>query len=238
MKKITIAIDGYSSCGKSTIAKDLAKELSYEYIDTGAMYRALTLYLLDNGILKESGEFVYDPKEFLDEVKIGFEYNSETKVSEVLLNGQNVEGKIRNMRVSKVVSKVSALKEVREKLVKQQMKMGEDKGVVMDGRDIGTVVFPNAELKLFMTADTDVRAQRRYDELRRKGQEISLENVKLNLQQRDHVDTTRQESPLVRAEDAIILDNSELNLQEQLSYVVHLAQSEIFTLNNQDLLQD
>lgn len=236
MKKITIAIDGYSSCGKSTIAKDLAKELSYEYIDTGAMYRALTLYLLNNGILNEAGEFVYDPKEFLDEVKISFENNLETGVSEVLLNGENVEGMIRNMRVSKVVSKVSAIKEVREKLVKQQMEMGEDKGVVMDGRDIGTVVFPNAELKLFMTADTDVRAKRRYDELRRKGQEISLENVKKNLQQRDYIDTTREESPLVRAEDAIILDNSELNLEQQLNYVVHLAQSEIFTLNNEDLI--
>jgi cytidylate kinase len=236
MKKITIAIDGFSSCGKSTIAKDLAKRLGYEYIDTGAMYRALTLYLLDNGILKESGEFVYDAKDFLDEVSLKFETNKENGQSEILLNGKNVEANIRNMRVSKVVSKVSALKEVRDKLVAQQTLLGEDKGVVMDGRDIGTVVFPNAELKLFMTADTDVRSQRRFDELRSKGQEISLEKVKQNLEERDHLDTTREESPLVRAEDAIILDNSELNLEEQLSYAVHLAEAEVFALNNQDLL--
>lgn len=236
MKKITIAIDGFSSCGKSTIAKDLAKRLGYEYIDTGAMYRALTLYLLDNGILKESGEFVYDAKDFLDEVSLKFETNQENGQSEILLNGKNVEANIRNMRVSKVVSKVSALKEVRDKLVAQQTLLGEDKGVVMDGRDIGTVVFPNAELKLFMTADTDVRSQRRFDELRSKGQEISLEKVKQNLEERDHLDTTREESPLVRAEDAIILDNSELNLEEQLSYAVHLAEAEVFALNNQDLL--
>ena len=236
MKKITIAIDGFSSCGKSTIAKDLAKRLGYEYIDTGAMYRALTLYLLDNGILKESGEFVYDAKDFLDEVSLKFETNKENGQSEILLNGKNVEANIRNMRVSKVVSKVSALKEVRDKLVAQQTLLGEDKGVVMDGRDIGTVVFPNAELKLFMTSDTDVRSQRRFDELRSKGQEISLEKVKQNLEERDHLDTTREESPLVRAEDAIILDNSELNLEEQLSYAVHLAEAEVFALNNQDLL--
>ena len=236
MKKITIAIDGFSSCGKSTIAKDLAKRLGYEYIDTGAMYRALTLYLLDNGILKESGEFVYDAKDFLDEVSLKFETNQENGQSEILLNGKNVEANIRNMRVSKVVSKVSALKEVRDKLVAQQTLLGEDKGVVMDGRDIGTVVFPNAELKLFMTADTEVRSQRRFDELRSKGQEISLEKVKQNLEERDHLDTTREESPLVRAEDAIILDNSELNLEEQLSYAVHLADAEVFALNNQDLL--
>ena len=236
MKKITIAIDGFSSCGKSTIAKDLAKRLGYEYIDTGAMYRALTLYLLDNGILKESGEFVYDAKDFLDEVSLKFETNKENGQSEILLNGKNVEANIRNMRVSKVVSKVSALKEVRDKLVAQQTLLGEDKGVVMDGRDIGTVVFPNAELKLFMTADTEVRSQRRFDELRSKGQEISLEKVKQNLEERDHLDTTREESPLVRAEDAIILDNSELNLEEQLSYAVHLAEAEVFALNNQDLL--
>jgi len=236
MKKITIAIDGFSSCGKSTIAKDLAKRLGYEYIDTGAMYRALTLYLLDNGILKESGEFVYDAKDFLDEVSLKFETNQENGQSEILLNGKNVEANIRNMRVSKVVSKVSALKEVRDKLVAQQTLLGEDKGVVMDGRDIGTVVFPNAELKLFMTADTEVRSQRRFDELRSKGQEISLEKVKQNLEERDHLDTTREESPLVRAEDAIILDNSELNLEEQLSYAVHLAEAEVFALNNQDLL--
>jgi cytidylate kinase len=236
MKKITIAIDGFSSCGKSTIARDLAKRLGYEYIDTGAMYRALTLYLLDNGILKETGEFVYDVKDFLGEASLKFEINPENGQSEILLNGKNVEVNIRNMRVSKVVSKVSALKEVRDKLVAQQTLMGEDKGVVMDGRDIGTVVFPNAELKLFMTADTDVRSQRRFDELRGKGQEISLEKVKQNLEERDHLDTTREESPLVRAEDAIILDNSNLDLEEQLSYAVHLAKAEVFALNNQDLL--
>lgn len=236
MKKITIAIDGYSSCGKSTIAKDLAKNLSYEYIDTGAMYRALTLYLLNKGIISESGEFVYDLRDFLNEIEITFEFNPETGMSEVHLNGENVEDQIRNLRISKVVSKVSAIKEVREKLVKKQMKMGEDKGVVMDGRDIGTVVFPNAELKLFMTAQTDVRANRRYQELRSKGQEISLENVKKNLEQRDLLDTTREESPLVRAEDAIIIDNSQLDLNEQLNYVTYLAEAEIFALNNQELL--
>lgn len=236
MKKITIAIDGYSSCGKSTLAKDLARELGYSYIDTGAMYRAVSLYFLDKGIIKENGEFVYQAKDFLDEIHIDFKFDAELNKSLVYLNGENVEDKIRNLRVSNVVSQVSAVKEVRSKLVALQQKMGKDKGVVMDGRDIGIVVFPNAEIKLFMTADTNVRTERRFEELRAKGQETSMEKVRQNLENRDRIDTTREESPLRQAEDAIILDNSDMNIEKQLRYALHISKAEIFKLNNLELL--
>lgn len=238
MKKITIAIDGYSSCGKSTIAKDLAKVLDYIYLDTGAMYRAVTLYLLDNGIIKSNGEKVYEVKEFLNEIDLTFKFNDRLKKGEVCLNGKCVEDEIRTMRVSNCVSMVSAIKEVRVKLVTLQKRIAKDRGVVMDGRDIGTVVCPDAELKVFMTADPKVRAKRRWEELRSKGQEISIEKVEKNLEDRDYMDTHREESPLLRAEDAIIIDNSELDKEKQLHYIHHLAQQKIFELNNPELLEN
>lgn len=208
MKKIIIAIDGYSSCGKSTLAKSLAKELDYIYIDTGAMYRAVTFYALNHEVSPEN------IGKHLSEISISFK-NIDGNIA-TFLNGENVESNIRTLKVSDHVSDYSAIKNVRDKLVEQQQVMGQKKGVVLDGRDIGTVVFPNAELKIFMTADTEVRAQRRYDELTSKGQSVSFEEVKLNLLKRDFIDTTRKESPLVKADDAIVLDNTNLSIDEQL----------------------
>lgn len=223
MARITIAIDGYSSCGKSTIAKALAQKLNYSYIDTGAMYRAVTLYALQNGFVDNKHNVNSEGLiKTLDKIIVDFKFNPHTKSSETFLNDVNVEYEIRSMLVSDNVSKVSSIKEVREKMVALQREMGKNKGVILDGRDIGTNVFPDAELKLFMTADNDVRAQRRLDEYSSKGQYFTLEEVKLNLMKRDYDDTHRKENPLTRAKDAVILDNSDLNKEQQLEFVVKL----------------
>ncbi len=223
MTKITIAIDGYSSCGKSTIAKALAQKLNYSYIDTGAMYRSVTLYCLRNGIMDKKHHLDMDKlmKE-LENIVVDFKFNTHTKTSETYLNGENVEHDIRTMDVSNNVSKVSSIKEVREKMVALQREMGKHKAVVLDGRDIGSNVFPDAELKLFMTADPDVRAQRRMDEYSSHGQYFTKEEIKLNLNKRDYDDTHRKENPLTRAKDAIILDNSDLSKEDQLEFVLKL----------------
>lgn len=215
MKKIIIAIDGYSSCGKSTLAKSLASHLGYTYIDSGAMYRAVTLFLLDHGIkVEEQGRV----QAALQDINIRFAENNHT-----LLNGRDVEKEIRQMAVSNYVSEVAAVPEVRRAMVRQQQQMGEERGIVMDGRDIGTVVFPKAELKIFLTADPEIRARRRYDELAQKGQEATLEAVKANLTHRDHIDSTREDSPLRQAADAVIIDNTLLNREEQLERAIFLA---------------
>jgi len=221
--KITIAIDGFSSCGKSTLAKALAQRLSYKYIDTGAMYRAVTWFALQRQLIDETGKM--DEAGIiaaLPEVEVHFAINEETHHSDVYLNDVNIETHIRSMTVSRLVSKVSGIKAVREKMVALQRQMGKRKGVVLDGRDIGTEVFPKAELKLFMTADNEVRARRRMDEYSSKGQYFSLEEVKQSLKDRDHDDLSRKESPLTKAEDAVILDNSELSREEQLDFVLKL----------------
>ncbi len=227
MKKITIAIDGFSSCGKSTIAKDLAHRLDYIYIDTGAMYRAVTFYLLKNNIITKDGKEVYKMEEFLDEISITFQCDPKTKKCEIFLNGENVEADIRNMLIANNVSFVASSKEVREKLVSIQRELGISKGVVMDGRDIGTVVFPDAELKLFVTSDTDIRAKRRYNELRGKGEKVSLEDVKANLEKRDYIDSHRKESPLTQAEDAVIIDTSHLTREEQTDVAYELVMGRV-----------
>lgn len=223
MQKITIAIDGYSSCGKSTLAKALAHKLHYDYIDTGAMYRAVTLYALQMDLMDEQGTIQLDNLiNALPLIEVEFHINERTHHSDVFLNGENVEREIRTMRVSDLVSKVSAIKEVREKMVALQRKMGKRKGVVLDGRDIGTHVFPKAELKLFMIADPDVRAKRRQDEFSSKGQYFSLGEVEMSLLKRDMADISREESPLTQAEDAVVLDNSDLSKEEQLEFVLKL----------------
>ena len=223
MSKITIAIDGYSSCGKSTLAKALAAQLGYAYADSGAMYRCITLYGLRKGVIKDNRFLDEDIIKLLPEIKLSFEFNSHTKSSDTFLNGENVEKDIRQMIVSENVSRVSAIHEVRVQMIAIQRELGKNKGIVMDGRDIGTNVFPDAELKLFMTADTDIRTQRRFDELSSKGQHISFNDVKLNLIHRDHEDTHRKENPLVQAKDAIILDNSELTREQQLEFLLKLV---------------
>ncbi|WP_353136642.1 (d)CMP kinase [Pseudopedobacter sp.] len=214
-KNIVVAIDGYSSCGKSTLAKALAKKLHFIYIDSGAMYRAVTLYFLRNNIDLENDAQV---KKALEEIDLNF--HSRDYNSHILLNGEDVSDEIRQMHISENVSAVSAIKQVREAMVKQQQKMGKSKNIVMDGRDIGTTVFPHAQIKLFMTADPKVRAERRYKELIAKGEEVTLEEIFENLAHRDYLDTTRKESPLTRAEDAIILDNTELTEAEQLNFAL------------------
>ena len=219
MKKITIAIDGYSSCGKSTMAKDLAREIGYIYVDSGAMYRAVTLYCLENNIFTEEGIDVERLKKDMPSIRINFILNPETQRPMTCLNGVIVEDRIRSMEVSTRVSPIAALGFVREALVKQQQEMGKAKGIVMDGRDIGTVVFPNAELKIFVTASAEIRAQRRYDELKAKGQEASFEEILANVKERDHIDMNREVSPLRQAEDAILLDNSYLTIDEQKQWL-------------------
>jgi cytidylate kinase len=220
---IIIAIDGYSSCGKSTLAIQLAERLSYKYVDTGAMYRALTLYLLKNQIDIHHPDMV---AEALSNIQISFGLNEITQKQYTILNGENVEDEIRiNPRVASAVSVVSAQSEVRKFLVNQQQAFGASKGIVMDGRDIGTVVFPNAELKLFITAEPMIRAQRRLDELQEKGQHTTLEEVLANLQKRDLMDTTRADSPLLKATDAIEIDNSYLSRQDQLNKVLQLVKN-------------
>ncbi len=226
-KKIVIAIDGYSSCGKSTIAKALAAKLSYGYVDTGAMYRAVTLFFLQKNIFHSEKGLKHLDHEFLEEImdhiSIFFHYNPAVGFGEIYLNGKNVENEIRQMMVSDYVSAVSAIKEVRIKMVDLQQKMGLQRGIVMDGRDIGTTVFPDAELKLFMQADPEVRAVRRFDEMQSKGIAVTLDEVRNNIQSRDYEDTHRKESPLTQASDAIVLDNTFLTPAEQLEQAYALA---------------
>lgn len=227
MKKITIAIDGYSSTGKSTAAKQLAKYLGYVYVDTGAMYRAVTYHAMVEGIISKTH---FNKEQLIDALpQIDLEFRQLDLISEahIFLNGTDVEDMIRKLDVSDFVSYIAAVHDVRKKLVAQQQKMGEEKGVVMDGRDIGTVVFPNAELKIFMTASLEVRAQRRYAELLGKGENVQFDDVLNNIESRDHLDTTRSDSPLRKAEDAVEFDNSTMNLEEQFKHLVELAEARI-----------
>ena len=224
MKKIVIAVDGYSSCGKSTMAKDLAKEIGYIYIDSGAMYRAVTLYCLKQGLFDGDQLNKESLREQIAGIEIRFRIDPETKKPQTYLNGVNVESEIRTMKVSSKVSIVAAIDFVREALVAQQQRMGKDKGIVMDGRDIGTTVFPDAELKIFVTASAEIRAQRRYDELRAKGEENSLEEILKNVKERDYIDEHRAVSPLRKADDAILLDNSHLTIEEQKEWLIQQYQ--------------
>ena len=227
MKKITIAIDGYSSTGKSTLAKQLAKHLGYVYVDSGAMYRAITFFAMQNGYINSD---FFDKETLINSlpsIKLHFELNSELGYAEMYLNNVNVEKEIRTLNVSNFVSKIAEVSEVRSKLVEQQQEMGNHKGIVMDGRDIGTVVFPNAELKIFMTSSPETRAQRRFDELQAKGDNVSFEEVLKNVQERDYIDTHRKDSPLVIANDAIKIDNSFLTREEQFAAVLELAKDVI-----------
>jgi cytidylate kinase len=226
-KKITIAIDGHSSTGKSTAAKQLAVKLQYVYVDTGAMYRAVSYYALSHKLI-ESG--ILDSKKLVDslsDVKISFEYNKETDSADVYLNNENIEKQIRTLEISSIVSKVAEISEVRVQLVEQQKAMGEKKGIVMDGRDIGSVVFPDAELKVFMTALPNVRAQRRYAELLERGDDVSLDEVLKNVVERDHMDSSREDSPLVQLPEAKLLDTSEMTREEQFELLVSWAEEAI-----------
>ena len=231
MKKITIAIDGYSSCGKSTMAKDLAKEIGYVYVDTGAMYRSVTLYALRNKLFDAEGNVKVDELEKkMPEIHISFKFNEATGRPDCYLNGELVEKEIRTLEVSSHVSPIAAIPFVREALVAQQKKMGEDKGIVMDGRDIGTTVFPDAELKIFVNAPAATRARRRYEELKAKGQEVSYDEILANVRQRDHIDSTRAESPLRRADDAINLDNSDMTIAQQDAWLDNVVAERLKTL--------
>ncbi len=222
MKKIVIAIDGYSSCGKSTMAKNLARQLGYVYVDTGAMYRAVTLYALRHQLFKADGEVdAASLQQAMPDIRISFQFNAQTGKPDTYLNDELVEQEIRTMQVSERVSKIAALPFVRTALVAQQQRMGGDKGIVMDGRDIGTVVFPHAELKIFVTASAEVRAQRRYDELQQKGMPARYDDILKNVQERDYIDSHREVSPLRKAEDAIELDNSNLTIDEQQQWLLH-----------------
>lgn len=222
MKKIVIAIDGYSSCGKSTMAKNLARQLGYVYVDTGAMYRAVTLYALRHQLFKADGEVdAASLQQAMPDIRISFQFNAQTGKPDTYLNDELVEQEIRTMQVSERVSKIAALPFVRTALVAQQQRMGKDKGIVMDGRDIGTVVFPHAELKIFVTASAEVRAQRRYDELQQKGMPARYDDILKNVQERDYIDSHREVSPLRKAEDAIELDNSNLTIDEQQQWLLH-----------------
>ncbi|GGH66463.1 cytidylate kinase [Filimonas zeae] len=224
MKKIIITIDGYSSCGKSTLAKQMANELNYVFVDSGAMYRAITLYFLRNHINWEKAEEVVAA---LKEINLEFQYNERSGKSDMILNDEDVEVLIRDMLVSEHVSEVAAIKEVREFAVAQQQKMGKKKGLIMDGRDIGTTVFPNAELKIFVTADPAVRVERRFKEMYDKNPSITIEEVRNNLEMRDYIDSNREISPLRQAEDAVVLDNSNLTRDEQLDLALEWAQLKI-----------
>lgn len=226
-KKITIAIDGFSSTGKSTIAKQLAKTLGYVYVDSGAMYRAMTLFAMTQNVVSSDHLDKVTLINRLDLASLHFEFNEALGFAEMYLNGANVEKKIRTMEVSNLVSKIAAISEVRKKLVAIQKEIGKNKGVVMDGRDIGTVVFPDAELKLFMTSSAETRAKRRFDELIEKGDEVTYEEVLKNVLDRDRVDTTRKDSPLLKAEDAIEIDNSNLSKEEQFQMILELAQEKL-----------
>jgi len=217
LKKIIIAIDGYSSCGKSTLAKQLAAQLGYHFIDTGAMYRAITLYFQRHAVNIADKVAV---AQALSEISLSFRFNETSQQSDILLNGEDVSGLIRDLNVANKVSEVAAIPAVRHKAVAQQQQMGREKGIVMDGRDVGTVVFPNAELKIFMTADTEIRVERRYAEMLATHPGISRDEVRRNLLERDHIDSTRKEGPLRQAADAIVLDNSHLSREEQLEMVL------------------
>ena len=220
MKKITIAIDGFSSCGKSTMAKDLAKEIGYIYVDTGAMYRSVTLYALRHNLFNADGTIrERELQEQMKDINISFQLNKTTGRPDTYLNGENVENDIRTMEVSSHVSPIATLAFVREALVAQQQRMGAEKGIVMDGRDIGTVVFPKAELKIFVTASAEVRAQRRYDELKAKGMDADYADILKNVEERDYIDSHRATSPLRKADDAIELDNSNLTIAEQKKWL-------------------
>ncbi|HTL83186.1 MAG TPA: (d)CMP kinase [Bacteroidia bacterium] len=227
MRKITIAIDGYSSCGKSTIAKAIAAKLGYNYVDSGAMYRCVSLYCLEHGIIKDGTFSEAEVVHALSEISLSFTFNPATNASDTYMNGKNVEKEIRSMNVSNVVSPISKVHDVRVTMVALQREMGKDKGVVMDGRDIGTNVFPDAELKIFMTADPEVRAKRRFDELAAKGVKTTMDDVRNNLASRDHEDSHRKENPLIKADDAIVLDNSDLTKEEQLDFVMKLVEEKI-----------
>lgn len=227
MKKIIIAIDGYSSCGKSTLAKQLAKKLNYVYIDTGAMYRAVALFALQNGFIDVD---FFDEKaliKHLDKINVSFSFNAELNTSETFLNGKNIEKEIRGIIISNLVSKIAKIKEVRAKMVELQREMGKKKGLVMDGRDIGSVVFPDAELKIFMTAAFEIRAKRRFDELKAKGDNTSYEAVLKNIVSRDDDDTSRTENPLIKAPDAVVIDNSNINQEEQFLIVMNLVNEKL-----------
>lgn len=221
MKKITIAIDGHSSCGKSTMAKELAKKVGYIYVDTGAMYRAVTLYVMRNNLLDAAGNVLTDAlKDAMPHIKVSFRLNEETGRPDTYLNDERVEDIIRSIEVSNNVSKVAAIPFVREAMVEQQRAMGKEKGIVMDGRDIGTTVFPDAELKIFVTASAEVRAQRRYDELKMKGMPADYEDILKNVQERDYIDSHREVSPLRKADDALYLDNSNMTIAEQNEWIM------------------
>lgn len=225
MKKITIAIDGHSSCGKSTMAKDLAREIGYVYIDTGAMYRSVTLYCLRQGLINQGEVDTNALRSQMENIHISFTFNPTTGRPDTYLNGECVEQVIRQMEVSNHVSLIAAIPFVREAMVEQQRQMGKEKGVILDGRDIGTVVFPDAELKIFVTASAEIRAQRRYDELTAKGESCSLEEILTNVQERDRIDSTRAVSPLRKAEDAILLDNSHMTIAEQKTWLLEKVAS-------------
>lgn len=225
--KITIAIDGFSSTGKSTIAKLLAKKYNYIYVDTGAMYRAVSLYAKNKNIINNVSLNTNKLIASLDDISLKFVYNKSLGNAEIFLNGDNVESEIRSLEVSQIVSKVAAVSEVRKKLVSAQQKMGKEGGIVMDGRDIGTVVFPKAELKLFMTASADKRAERRYRELIENGGKVSYEDVLFNVKERDRIDSTRKDSPLIKADDAIEIDNSIMGIQEQFNEICKLVDQKL-----------
>ncbi len=227
MKKITIAIDGFSSTGKSTLAKQLAAALGYVYVDTGAMYRAVAYYAMQHNLVSETHLDAAGLVAQLPNIHLRFQFNPTLGFAEMYLNNQNIETQIRTIEVSRMVSKVAEISEVRAKLVEQQQAMGKDKGIVMDGRDIGTVVFPEAELKLFMTASAATRAQRRFDELVEKGQPVTFDEVLQNVEERDYIDTHREDSPLVKATDAIEIDNSTLSKKEQFELVLNLVKKQL-----------
>jgi CMP/dCMP kinase len=220
MKKKIITIDGWSSCGKSTLAKQMAKVLGYVYIDSGAMYRAITLYFLRNSI---DWNVKKEVKEAMQNIHMEFQFNEKSQQSEIYLNGENVEYLIRDLIIAEKVSEIAAIKEVRELAVAQQQEMGKKKGIVMDGRDIGTTVFPKAELKIFMTADISVRVERRFKEMYEKNPNVTIEEVKSNLEMRDYIDSNREVSPLRKADDAIILDNTNLTMEQQLKFALSLV---------------
>lgn len=230
-KKIIITIDGWSSCGKSTLAKQMAKKLGYVYIDSGAMYRAITLFFLRN---HTDWTDKTEVKEALNQISLHFEYNEKSEQSEMILNDENVEYVIRDLVIAEKVSEVASIAAVRKFAVKQQQQMGKKKGIVMDGRDIGTTVFPEAELKIFMTADISVRVERRFKEMYAKNPNITIEEVKSNLEMRDYIDSNREVSPLRKAEDAILLDNTHITMEQQLSFALKLVKEKRATLALQD----